>query len=281
MTDWHDSATKLFKENPQLGAQVLRDLMGVPLEDGVKPVPIPQVLSDKPPSDLIPDLSFRIGPPSKARRCFIVELQTQMTKKKRRQWPRYVATLWLRYECPVDLLVICPDESAARSCEKLIHTNLEHYVCPPKVLFPREVPSLSRPEQVAAQPGLAVLSVAFHGSDPKVTDAFVAGTAFLGEEGGNNYYDWGYNMSAPAVQQMMETLMNTTYRMPHSPTLRKEHEAGLAEGRRSALFELIEARGLKPSDEQRSLAEACEDLDTLKRWFERAVTADSADQVFE
>ncbi|MCL2586247.1 MAG: hypothetical protein FWE35_27760, partial [Streptosporangiales bacterium] len=218
--------------------------------------------------------------------------QTKMTKEKRRQWPRYLAALWLKYECPVDLLVICPDEAAALACANLISTNLEHFACPPKVLLPSRVPFLTTPEEVAAKPGLAVLSVAYHGSDPKVADAFVAGTVFPEEESGNNYYDWGYSMSAPAVQQMLEDLMNTTYGVPHSPTLRKKFEEGLEEGleegreegalkeRRRALLELLEARGLKPSDEQRDQTGACEDLGTLKLWFERAVTAASADEVF-
>lgn len=295
MTEWHDSATKLFKENPQLAAYILRDLMEIPLGEGAKPVPLPQVLSDKPPSDLIPDLAFLVGPARKASRCVIVELQTEMTRKKRRQWPRYAAALWLKYECPVDLLVICPDESAAGSCRKMIYTNLAHYACPPKVLFPRDVPAVTTAEEVTAQPGLAVLSVAYHGTDPKVTDAFVAGTAFLGEEGGNNYYDWGYSMSAPVVQQMMEELLNTTYRLPNSPTLRKEHEAGLAEGREEAKAEavvqaveqgrkmvlrLLEARDLVPTKKQRETVEACEDPDTLELWADRAVTASSADDIF-
>lgn len=304
MTDWHDSATKLFKENPQLGAEVLRDLMGVPLKGNVKPVPLPQVLSDKPPNDLIPDLAFRIGSARNASRCFIVELQTKMTKEKQRQWPRYVTALWLTYECPVDLLVICPDETAAHSCAQLIYTNLEHFACPPKVLAPWRVPFLATAEEVANQPALAVLSVAYHGEDPKVRDAFVAGTAFLGEEGGNNYYDWGYAMSAPAVQQMMEELMNSTYRMPHSPTLRKEHEAGLEEGReegreegleegreegraeeavkreRKTIYRLAKARGLTLSELQRARVDGCPDLSLLELWSEQAETAESADDVF-
>lgn len=216
-----------------------------------------------------------------------------MTQEKRRQWPRYLAVLWAKYECPVDLLVICPNEAAALSCAKLIHTNLEHFACPPKVLFPSKVPALTTPEEVAAGPGLGVLSVAYHGADPQVADAFVAGTAFLGEKSASRYSDWGYNMSAPAVQQMLEELMNTSYQLPHSPTLRREHLAGIAEGielgkaetalegQRNAVFLVLKARGLTPTDEQRTMVETCEELDTLTLWAERGVTATSTDDVFK
>lgn len=90
--------------------------------------------------------------------------------------------------------------------------------------------------------------------------------------------------------------MNTTYRLPNSPTLRKEHEAGLAEGkeegreegraegaikeRRASVFRTMRVRSLVPTGKQREMVEACEDLHVLERWAERAVTASSADDIF-
>lgn len=230
MTDWHDSATKLFKENPTLVAEVLRDLMGVPMAQDVKPVPLPQVLSDKPPNDLIPDLAFLAGPARKPSRCFIVELQTKMTKEKRRQWPRYVTTLWARYECPVELLVICPSKAAAHACSDPIFTNLERFVCVPKALFPEEVPAMTRPQE-------------------------------------------------------MEDLLNSTYRMPHSPTLRKKFEEGREEEavtrERKTIFKVLRARNLTPTEEQSQLIESCDSLGTLELWSDRAETATRTDDVFK
>ena len=127
MEDWHDSMTKLFKGDPVLTADVLRECMSVPLRKGTKPKPLPQVLSSKPPTDLIPDLVFAVGTVEKPSRVIVVEIQSEMTAGKRRQWPRYAAALWLEYECPVDLLVICPDEATARACSRPLPTLLERY----------------------------------------------------------------------------------------------------------------------------------------------------------
>lgn len=296
-TEWHDSAKKLFERDPELVADILRDLMGVSSLKGVRLTPFPQVISDKPPGDLIPDLLFLAGPTREPVRCIIVEIQKGDSEDKRRQWPRYLTALWTKYGCPVDLLVICPDEVTARWCGQPIPTNLEEFTCRPKPLPPSRVPAITSAEEVAANPGLGVLSVAYHGADPAVADAFVAGTASAGADLGRTYYDYGYDMSADAVQNMLEELMTTTYRWPHSPTLRKEHEAGFVEGKaegkaeakaeaevkgeRNTVLMVLKARNLTPTDEQRELVSACDDLGTLKQWAERAVTATSTEDVFK
>lgn len=95
-------------------------------------------------------------------------------------------------------------------------------------------------------------------------------------------------MSAPAVQQMMEGLMNTTYQKPYSPTLRGKFEEGEAKGWakavekvRATLFRVMESRSLTPTDKQRSQVETCADLDTLYLWIERSATESSTDDIFK
>jgi hypothetical protein len=41
MDDWHDSMTRLSKGDPVLAADVLRELMSVPLRKGTEPKPLP------------------------------------------------------------------------------------------------------------------------------------------------------------------------------------------------------------------------------------------------
>jgi predicted transposase YdaD len=56
--------------------------------------------------------------------------------------------------------------------------------------------------------------------------------------------------------------------------------AGKAEGEANALLHVLAARRLTVSDAQRARILACTDLDTLTRWIERAVTAETTDAVF-
>jgi hypothetical protein len=66
--------------------------------------------------------------------------------------------------------------------------------------------------------------------------------------------------------------------------LREERAEGRVEGRienaREMLGSLLRARGVTLTPEQQALIVECGDLDLLRRWFERAVTAADASAVF-
>src|ERR1035438_8527378 len=96
-------------------------------------------------------------------RGIIVEVQKDRKEEKRRQLPRYAAALWLQFDCPADVLVICPDEATAAWYATAIPTTLDGYTCRPKVLLPSLVPKTVKADEIAADPAMAVLSVAYHG----------------------------------------------------------------------------------------------------------------------
>lgn len=58
-------------------------------------------------------------------------------------------------------------------------------------------------------------------------------------------------------------------------------QQGIHEGERSALFEVLDARGLEVDDAARQQILACKDLAQLKVWLRRAVTAESVQELFE
>jgi hypothetical protein len=55
--------------------------------------------------------------------------------------------------------------------------------------------------------------------------------------------------------------------------------AGLAEAKASDILKIMDARDLKTSGAQRDEVMASTDLGQLDLWFDRALTADSADEV--
>lgn len=285
-SNWHDSARKLFEESIELAGQILRDLLQVDLPPTLSYTLMSPVLSDKPPGGLIPDLIILAGPVRNPVRAIIVEIQKGIEDGKRRQWPRYATSVWLRHECPVDLLVICPDDATARWAAQSIRTKLDYYTCPPRVLLPDRVPTFTSAKEVAAHPGLGVLSVVYHGTDPAVADAFVTGVGSLGSELGKNYYEYGYHMSSYRVQQLLEELVTSTSReLPLPPSFQKLHDAGvkegLAEGERNTVLMVLKARHLDVTDKHRARIEACDSPDTLKRWAENALTATATEDIFE
>jgi hypothetical protein len=55
---------------------------------------------------------------------------------------------------------------------------------------------------------------------------------------------------------------------------------GKAEGKAEAVLRLLDARGLTPSPEQRQRVSSSTDPALLDRWFDRAITAGTAAEVF-
>lgn len=55
---------------------------------------------------------------------------------------------------------------------------------------------------------------------------------------------------------------------------------GRSEGEAKALLRVLAARGIAVSDDARARITACADLDQLERWLDRAVSVDSADELF-
>jgi hypothetical protein len=55
---------------------------------------------------------------------------------------------------------------------------------------------------------------------------------------------------------------------------------GKAEGKTQAVLAVLEARGLRVSDEQRATIVGCADLDELERWVRKAVTVKTTGALF-
>jgi hypothetical protein len=55
---------------------------------------------------------------------------------------------------------------------------------------------------------------------------------------------------------------------------------GKTEGKAEAVLKLLDRRGLAPSEDQRQTVASCTDMAQLDVWFDRAITAATADEVF-
>ncbi|WP_345337836.1 hypothetical protein [Planotetraspora kaengkrachanensis] len=57
-------------------------------------------------------------------------------------------------------------------------------------------------------------------------------------------------------------------------------EEGRAEGEAAAILAVLDARGLEISSDTRDRITRCDDLKVLETWIRRAVTVNSADELF-
>jgi hypothetical protein len=281
---WHDSGNELFKDDPEFATRLFR-LVGVDLPPDVRLVPEPTNETDRMLSnDLEPDTVLVAGSAERPKRIIIVELQQAWDPGKLTQWPRYAASKWLRYECPVQLLVICPDSTADRYAWP-IPTSLDGYTYWPTVLRPALVPVLASAAQVIADPAMGVMSVAYHGADETVVSAFAAGILSLGLDEAKKYYEYGLRTSPEIVRNALKHFMATKCSGPFSKLGMSSYDQGREEGlvaaERGTVRMVLKARGLQVSDSQRARIDACNDLATLKEWAEAALTATTADDLFK
>lgn len=58
-------------------------------------------------------------------------------------------------------------------------------------------------------------------------------------------------------------------------------EQGRAESRVRDILLVLEARGIAVSDDVRERIGSCRDSALMESWFDRAITADSAEKIFE
>ncbi|GAA4595440.1 hypothetical protein GCM10023194_64890 [Planotetraspora phitsanulokensis] len=56
---------------------------------------------------------------------------------------------------------------------------------------------------------------------------------------------------------------------------------GRAEGEAAAILAVLDARGLEISSDTRDRITRCDDLNVLETWVRRAVTVNSADELFD
>jgi len=66
----------------------------------------------------------------------------------------------------------------------------------------------------------------------------------------------------------------------HKSGLAEGHKSGLAEGKRDALLRLLARRGLALTEDDRARIAACSDVATLDQWFDNALVARTATEVF-
>jgi hypothetical protein len=90
-------------------------------------------------------------------------------------------------------------------------------------------------------------------------------------------------LASDAARHLLEAMMTTS---EYEKTfVERIHDQGIAEGeakgKAEAVLKLLDARHLVPSGEQRQRVTSCTDARQLDRWFDRAITAGTAADVFD
>jgi predicted transposase YdaD len=93
-------------------------------------------------------------------------------------------------------------------------------------------------------------------------------------------------LASDAARQILEAMMSTSeyektfVERIHDQGIAEGKAEGIAEGKAEAVLKLLDARRLTLSQEQRQRVTSCTDSAQLDRWFDRAITAGTAAEVF-
>ena len=182
------------------------------------------------------------------------------------------------------LVVLCPDPAEAAKCRQLIRTGHPGFDLAPIVIDSAGPPG----RDGTGSPYLTVFAASMGGIDlesgpgarqvledamasPEISDAdrFRMTTTIL-------------RLASDAARHLLEAMMTTS---EYEKTfVERIHDQGIAEGEAKGkaedVLKLLDARHLAPSKDQRQQVTSCTDAAQLDRWFDRAITAGTANEVF-
>lgn len=222
----------------------------------------------------------------------VVEPQGREDKTKVYSWPAYLAIVREAVKCPsAVLLVVCPDPREAEKCRRVIRMGHPGWDLYPIVIDPAHTPG-----GAGAGPYLTLFLACLPALD--MTDEGNARRvlAAIRDTGGSHAERKRLTAiilkrASDAAREILEALMKTDdwkddfiesyVKIGVEQGVEQGDQQGAARTKAQDILKVIDARRLKPTREQRAMVTADAGLDKLDRWFDRALTAATAADIFK
>jgi hypothetical protein len=237
----HDSHVFLFRNQPSLAAELIRDALGGTLPPYGEARIVSADLSEVQPAEYRADMVVELWNDGAPVYGIVVEVQLDPKERKPFVWPAYVANLRAKLECPVALLVVTPSPATARWASQRVEMGgLHHFT--PYVLGPSAIPEVTDEARALENPELAVLSAMAHGRDRNVERAveiaLAAQKASVGLDDNRSriYLDLIISSLGKVARQALKNMDPRTY-VYQSDFARKYIAQGRAEGRSEGRLE--------------------------------------------
>jgi hypothetical protein len=302
----HEILVDLFKNRPSLAAEILVEVLGLPLPDYTEARIASTDLTEIQPAEYRADVVVLLLSDGTPVRVVIVEVQLAADPRKRLSWPAYVTVSRALHGCPAALLIVAPDPAVAGWCAEPIETGVPGFVLRPPVLRRTDVPVVTDLEEAARRPELGVLSALAHGETERgvtIATAVLPAIEGLDDDKVRLYFDLVYNSLNDAARRALETMMKgyeyqSDFAKKYVAQGRTEGRAegrnegrtegrteGRVEGRAEeaarAVLTVLRARGLAVPDAVRERILSQKDPERLERWLEKAVVAASVAAILD
>lgn len=189
------------------------------------------------------------------------------------------------------LLVLCNNAALARWARKPVDLGPPQYPCVrmhPAVLGPDNVPAIVDLADAANDVELTVLSALIHRESERsgaILNVLAHAMSKLDVPDAKQLTELiSADLTGASAQIHWRELVLTQeypYQSELAEYLRSEGEAkGEAKGEANMLLRVLRARGIEVSEDVEARIRSCTDSGTLATWAQRAVTVDSAEEIF-
>ena len=290
----HEAMHRIFRDHPEVIDATFRAL-GFKFPETMATSLLDTDVTEIRPIERRADTVMKVETKDGRSFIFVFEAQRRIDADKRFSWPYYIAYLHEYYRMPVFLVVICQDDATAKWAFKPIEMRVEEWpsmTVRPYVLGPHNVPVPQGPIGEAGIP-LAALAAITHAHDPGIGAILAALATALEDTDAITRTDFTlltqFGLGGfPAAEIWRSLMIYDLDTLRKSPVLREmldEHDEqvlakGRAEGRAADILQLLEFRKIHVTDSERGRILACEDLETLSRWFDAAFTAEKSEDLF-
>jgi hypothetical protein len=286
LTVTHEAPLELIRQHPALAVDLLREITDLPLPDDLDIRLGPTSLNAVVPAEFTADSVVIVSDQATGspEMVIVVEPQGRAEETKKFSWPAYLAMVRRAVRCErAVLIVVCPDAAEADKCREPIpmghpgwdlwplvidpdHAPGAEGAGPYLILFLACLPALNMETEAGARRVLAAIR------DTRAPEAErkILTTVIL-------------KRASEAARQLLEEMMTTVEWKDDfiESFVQQGLEQGVVQARREDVLKVLGSRGIMLTDQQRAEVATCSDLATLDLWFDRSLTAASADDVFK
>ncbi|WP_338774148.1 hypothetical protein V7968_21420 [Nocardia vulneris] len=297
----HEAMHRIFQYDPGTFARAFRALE-LPFPDPLEVIQLSVDLTECRPVERRADTILQIDT-AEGPFLLLVEAQGKRDPTRPPAWAYYLSYLQARYELLPVLVVICQDHAVASWAEGPLpvgHDRWPSLILRPLVLGPHNVRPVTDIDTAVSDLALATLSAITHAKQPDITEILETLAKALSKTGpteaAHMYRELTeLGLGAGETQQMWRKLMSMDldfFRSQTSEDLRAQGEVrgeakgearglikGQAEGRAECIVRMLDRRGIPLSDMDRNRILTCLNIEVLDRWFDRSISATTAEEV--
>lgn len=279
----HEAPIELIRQNPALAVELLRAITDLPLPAEADISLGPTDLTDVVPAKYLADAVVVVSDAATGVPVLviIVEPQGRDDPTKEFTWPVYITAVRRAVQCRrALLLVICPDPAEADKCRRVIRTGHPGFDLAPEVIDPLNAPGADG----AGSPYLALFAACIGAIDLETEQGARQVLTAIRDTGAGaadreRLTTIILAIASSAARRILEDMMTTIeWKSEFIEGLKRQ---GREKGKAEYLLKIIDARRIAVTDREREQVTSCTELAQLDRWFDRALTAATAADIFK